>query len=243
MKLTAAIIDDERLARARLSRMLNELNVSVIAQGRNGLEAVEIAREHKPDIIFLDINMPIKNGIDAANDIGEMGDEAPSIVFCTAYEQFAIEAFKTHASDYLVKPVQKSDIDRAVTKTLSVSRLQRQELISQGSTHRSVTINVDGITKNIDSGEIVYFSTVEKSVFAGLASGKQVIVDTTLKYIESEYADSFIRLHRSTLANIDRMEAIFKNDDGSISVMLEGCNEIFTVSRRHLKQVKECFQN
>ena len=117
MTIKAVAIDDEPLARARLVRLLTMQGVDVIAQGENGQQAIDLVFENDDvDILFIDINMPIKTGLQAVNDICSTHLDPPAIVFCTAYDEYALDAFKTNAVAYLLKPIQAEDIANAIDK-------------------------------------------------------------------------------------------------------------------------------
>ena len=125
VKIRTIIVDDEPLARSRLLRLLAPQSVvDVIAEAVNGQEAVNLVKQLKPDLVFLDIQMPIKTGLQAAQEISQLQQQKPAIVFCTAYDQYAVEAFKTQAVAYLLKPVSTEDLQEAITKATQVSQLQ-----------------------------------------------------------------------------------------------------------------------
>jgi two-component system response regulator AlgR len=242
MNLTAAVVDDEKLARARLTRILKSLGVDVIAQGKNGVEAVRIVNNDSPDIMFLDINMPIKTGLEAAEDIDKLRGEAPAIIFCTAYQEYAIEAFQTQASAYLLKPVQIGDVEAALEKTLSVSRLQTQQMLASQLGVRSLSVNIGGNTQNLSVNRFLFFTSMDKNVFATLEGDEQILIDKTLKELELDYSDVFLRIHRSTLINRTLIKSMNKDSRDVSTVKIRGSDTELVVSRRHLSEVKKCFQ-
>ena len=116
--LTTVIVDDEQLACDELAYLLRDFpEVEVVATGRNGLEAVQLIRKTEPDLVFLDVHMPGQDGMSVVRDLRESGMELPHFIFVTAYDQYAVEAFRLEAMDYLLKPVDKArlaeTIDRA----------------------------------------------------------------------------------------------------------------------------------
>ncbi|MEJ2452426.1 MAG: response regulator, partial [Gammaproteobacteria bacterium] len=122
------IIDDEPLARRRLISVIQELsNAEVVAEGSNGAEAVSLCQSHAPDVVFLDIRMPGMTGIEAAQHINKL-EAPPAIIFTTAYDDYAISAFETHAVDYLLKPIRKERLSDALQAARRLTRLQLQGL-------------------------------------------------------------------------------------------------------------------
>ncbi|HME31381.1 MAG TPA: response regulator, partial [Terriglobales bacterium] len=126
MSLSAIIVDDEQLARDELAYLLRDLDVDVVAQGKNGMEAVNLIKELSPDIVFLDVQMPGLDGFGAIEKLLDKKVPLPQIVFATAYDQYAVKAFEVNAVDYLLKPFDKKRVAKAVEKA-------RQKLESAGS--------------------------------------------------------------------------------------------------------------
>jgi two-component system, LytTR family, response regulator LytT len=125
MSLSAVIVDDEQLARDELAYLLNHSDVNVVAQGKNGLEAVNLIREHNPDLVFLDVQMPGLDGFGVIKKLLDRKVPLPKIVFATAFDQYAVKAFEVNAVDYILKPFDKKrvaqSIDKARTKIGSSS--------------------------------------------------------------------------------------------------------------------------
>src|SRR5215469_16781264 len=127
MSLSAVIVDDEQLARDELSYLLKaDDEVSIVAQGRNGLEAVNLIKEHAPDIVFLDVQMPGLDGFGVIKKLIDKKIPLPQIVFATAYDQYAVKAFEVNAVDYLLKPFDKKRVSQAIEKA-------RKKIQSTGS--------------------------------------------------------------------------------------------------------------
>src|SRR5437588_2436599 len=117
MSLSAVIVDDEQLALDELSYLLKSVDdVSVVAQGRNGLEAVNLIKEHSPDLVFLDVQMPGLDGFGVIKKLLDRRIALPQIVFATAYDQYAVKAFEVNAVDYLLKPFDKKRVSQAIEK-------------------------------------------------------------------------------------------------------------------------------
>ena len=241
MRITALVVDDEPLARSRLKRLLNDLNVDVVAEGADGKQALQLLAKHPVDMLFIDINMPILNGLDAATEISNVVEQPPSIVFCTAYDDYAIQAFKTNASSYLLKPVNRDELAEVISRAAQVNRLQLNNLDSP-KTPTTLAIGADQSIENIDLENIGYFRSVDKHVFALLAERGEVLIDFTLKELESKFGQSFVRCHRNALLNRSYLAKLTRDEDGKPFVHMKNCEVVFQVSRRHLADVKRCFR-
>ena len=241
MSIKAIVVDDEPLARARLRRLLTAQGIEVVADGQNGQQAVDLVKQHSVDLLFIDINMPVKSGLLAASEISEAIEQPPAIVFCTAYDQFAIEAFKSNATAYLLKPIQADDVAKAIAKATNVSRLQINHLLEDKQGIPSLAVHHKGALQNIELSEFSYFCSIEKNVFAVLIAGEKILVDKTLKYLEAEYPQYLLRVHRSTLINRQYAKRLVRDPDGSMLLTLQHGDTLLAVSRRHLSEVKKCF--
>src|SRR5277367_2942946 len=116
MSLSAVIVDDEQLARDELAYLLNHADVNVVAQGKNGLEGVNLIRDHNPDLVFLDVQMPGLDGFGVIKKLLDKKITLPKIVFATAFDQYAVKAFEVNAVDYLLKPFDKKRVALSVQK-------------------------------------------------------------------------------------------------------------------------------
>ena len=242
MTITAIIIDDEPLARARLNRLLCEQNIDVIAIGENGQQAIDLVAEHEADILFIDINMPLKSGLEATKEICAKMDAPPAIIFCTAYDQFAIEAFQTEAVAYLLKPIQAPDINAAIEKASSTNKFQRSHLLQNEHENKTIAVHYEGALQNLLVARFLYFKSENKNVFGVLDTGHELLIDDTLKNLEQQLVDDFIRTHRATLMNRKQAASLIRDNDGSTYVKLRDGDFSLPVSRRHLSEVKKCFQ-
>ncbi len=240
--MNVAIVDDEPLARSRLRRMLTAQGVDVIAEGETGKDAVQIASDELVDLIFLDISMPIKNGLQAAAEIEELIVTPPAIVFCTAYDQFAIQAFKTNAVAYLLKPFSSDDLVDALEKASRVSRTQLDSITATKEPYAKISLKVGNGAQLVGLSDISHFYSEDKYVFANIRGQAPVFVDKSLKQLECEYPIGFIRCHRNSLVNKQHIEKIFRNESGQAYIQLIDSGECIAVSRRHYAEVKKCFQ-
>ena len=237
MSLSAAIFDDEPLARARLHRLLKELSIDVIGQGENGEQAIEVAVKHEPDLLFLDIQMPRVDGLSAAKSINELLSHPPAIIFCTAYDEYAVEAFKTNATAYLLKPFDIEDLKGAIERSHTLNRVQILELKNQNTAPDYLPISSNSGIEKIDIHDIVLFLAFEKNVYATLNSGRKILISTPLKEIENRYSSVFIRISRSTILNKNQIRSL-SSDDNGYTVTLDYNNKKIAVSRRKLSSVR-----
>lgn len=222
------IVDDEPLARIRLQQHLQKMsNLRIVGQARNGLEAVQLSVKYCPDIVLMDIRMPEMDGLEAAKIIADMS-LPPAVIFCTAFEDFALRAFDAQACAYLLKPVKfdelVSGIERASRKNRAQinhrPRSQRRHLCSR--THLGVDL--------IPIKKILLLQAEQKYVTAYLANSEAVLSDT-LKEIEVEFADLFVRVHRNALVARNAIEGL-SMVDGHLRVSVRDINIKPVVSRR-----------
>jgi len=240
--ISVVVVDDEALARTRLERFLKSIpNTNLVGLGENGEQAFELTKRHQPDVLLIDIQMPKLNGLDAAKKIVEHFDQPPAIIFCTAYDQYAIEAFSSLAVGYLLKPITYDDLNSAILKAQRLSRLQIQRVAEGMGEQKKITVAQSGYLAKLPVSEVLYFRSEGKSVVAGLVDQHEVIIDYTLKVLEESLNNDFLRIHRSTLVNVNKFERFYDSDDGGKMLKLIGYEQPFLVSRRHLKQVKSYF--
>ena len=240
------VVDDEPAARRRLALMLEELDEEVVGEAANGVEALEIARDRRPDLLLLDIEMPEVDGFDVARHLPE---PRPLIVFQTAYDEYALRAFEHAALDYLVKPVTLDGLRRALGRARerlaaaappaldaallgSLRASVRGEaprrarlLVREGRGHRLVAL--DGITR---------FTADEGVVYAWLSAGEKRLTDYTLAELEERAGDAFVRASRGELVNAEAVERIVRNGDGSATLGMRGGATVH-VSRRRAPDV------
>ena len=159
-KIKVILIDDERLAREELGRVIaGYADLEVIAEAQNADEAVQLIKEHQPDLIFLDIQMPEKNGF----DLLEMLDDVPEVVFVTAFDQYAVKAFEANALDYLVKPVRDERFAKVIEKirsklNISVSQAERHLFVKDGTKCHLIGLNEIFLIESMDNYARLYFN-------------------------------------------------------------------------------------
>jgi two-component system response regulator AlgR len=233
------IVDDEHLARDRLARMVDKVeDVEVVGQAQNGIEAVRLAGDCLPDLVLLDIRMPGMDGLETARHLNELA-EPPAIVFCTAYEEHAVEAFDVQAVGYLLKPVRREDLKEALTRARRVNRVQLQALDGEGSRRRThVSTRTRRGIELVPVNEVRYFQADQKYVTARHATG-ELIIDETLRELETEFADLFVRIHRNTIVAAQFVAGLDRNPEGHYRVRMHGVEETLDISRRHVAAVRK----
>lgn len=238
------IVDDESLARERLQRQLNEINADTemdceILEAENGLVALEQTEKHNPDIVLLDIRMPGMDGIEAAAKLSQL-ETPPAIIFTTAYDEYALDAFESHAIAYLLKPVRKEKLEKAIQSAKRLNRVQLQSIqpgnAETKETYLSVRIH-SGVRK-IDLDDIFYFQAEHKYVTVKYRGG-EVIIEESLKSLESRFEENFIRIHRNALVSKQQLVAIRKDQQGHYLTELKDVDEKLEASRRHVAIVRK----
>lgn len=234
------IVDDEQLARERLQRHLLELDSSYeLIQAENGLVALEQSKQHNPDIVLLDIRMPGMDGIETATKLSEL-ETPPAIIFTTAYDEYALDAFDTHAIAYLLKPIRKEKLDKALQSAKRLNRVQLQNIQTEESEtqdkHLSVRIH-SGVRK-IELDDIFYFQAEQKYVTVKYREG-EVLIEESLKSLEARFSETFIRIHRNALISKQQLIAIRKDQQGRYLTELKDVDKKIEVSRRHVAAVRK----
>jgi two-component system LytT family response regulator len=235
--MKAILIDDEQNALEMLEWMLNKHcpDVEIIAMCDSPLEGLEKIKELKPDIIFLDIEMPQLNGFDL---LERLGKHESDVIFTTAYNQFAIKAFKICALDYLLKPIDIDDLKNAVAKASSkasrISQEQMDVLMSymkpEPKKPKRIALTASDHLIFVETDKIIYCESDSNYTIFFLSNGEKVIVSKTLKDVEEILSESdFFRIHASYLINMKHV-AKFTRGDGGYVVMSN--NQQITVSRK-----------
>ncbi|MGK3626420.1 LytR/AlgR family response regulator transcription factor, partial [Acinetobacter sp. A11] len=208
-----------------------------------GQEALEQARLHQPDVILLDIQMPGMNGLVCAEQLSQLNPR-PAIVFCTAYDQHALEAFKAQAQAYLLKPIDPVELEQALTQLTQLTQAQlnalpNSELLQDLKTQRhQIAAKTYRGVELIPVENIYYFLADQKYVTVRHKNGS-VLIDETLKELETEFADQFIRIHRNALVAVAYLDGLELISSGQYQVRLRGLDERLSVSRRHLSTLRE----
>ena len=238
--MKALIVDDESLARERLSMLLRDAGADVIGEASDGRAAVETVAKLHPDVVLLDIRMPVMDGLEAARHIANL-ESPPAIIFCTAYDEHALAAFDASAIDYLVKPVRLERLRTALERAhrFGAAAVQKVEQASAERRARShLCARVRGNLVLVPVGDIHYLLAEDKYVVVHTSKG-EVLIEEALKTLESEFDDRFVRIHRNCLVARDRLAGLLRGPDGSIHVKIEGTDASLEVSRRNLPALRK----
>lgn len=236
------IVDDESLARDRIKRILEEQNEhEIIGEAASGQEALQKIEALHPDVVLLDIRMPGIDGLEVARHLVGM-DEPPAVIFTTAYDEHALEAFKVHAVDYLLKPVRGERLSEALQKVSKPNKLQWKSLNRKEDGTPKARTHISSRTRRgivlVPIGDIYYFRAEHKYVTVRHKEG-EVLIEDTLKELESEFGDLFLRIHRNCLIARQYLHSLEKTSSGQQCIRLRGISETLEVSRRHVAKVRE----
>lgn len=240
------ICDDEPLAIERLSRLVTQLGHEVVAKATHGQQAIDLAHQYEPDVILLDIQMPEMDGLVCAQYLRQL-DPMPAIVFCTAYDQHALDAFKSNAEGYLLKPVMQQDLEQVLAHITKLTQAQLSQL-KQKENMEELNLKRNKIAAKTYRGvelveieNIYYFLADQKYVTVRHKKGN-VLIDETLKDLEQEFGDLFIRIHRNALVAVSYLEGLELISSGQYQVRCKDLDERLVVSRRHLPALRERIQ-
>jgi two-component system LytT family response regulator len=242
MNTTCLIVDDEKLARELLHEYLEGFpQIEIIGECAKGNEAVEKINKLKPDIIFLDVQMPGMNGFDVLEEI----DHEPYVIFTTAYDQYAIKAFEKNAVDYLLKPLDQERFREAVNRALKRKTAEKGNL-------EDLLRSIKGDNKTFEShifvqkSEKLFNLPVEEIVYLEASGDYTVITTKTDQFVSSSGIgkleeimdpDTFIRVHRSTIINLNYLKEIERHFNGGMVVKMQS-GKSFPVSRTYAKLIR-----
>ena len=233
------IVDDETLARDRLRRMIEtDGQHEVVADVASGQEAIIQCEEMRPDLCLLDIRMPGMDGIETAQHFLTLEDPS-AVIFCTAYEEHAIQAFELQAVGYLLKPVRRVDLFRAFTNSIRLYRMQMAAVKNIDANRRThVCARTYKGVELVNISDIRYLKADQKYVSVRHVKG-EVIIDETLRELEDEFPGLFSRVHRNALVSTNHIIGLEKDVQGQIGVRMHDVDELVDVSRRHLPAIRK----
>lgn len=267
LKIKTVVVDDEPLARKGLrARLERHADIEVIAECQNGLDAVSMISKNRPDLVFLDIQMPGLNGFQVIHKLRELNQPIPMIIFVTAYDSYAIKAFDIHALDYLLKPADDARLSEALSKVREYFTNQHQDQQSRKLVNLVAELTGDDceeILRKLANGE-----TIETNPYPdvlAIKDGSEVtrvavqdiqwidaagdymcvhaldgmhIMRKTMKELEQELNPQwFVRVHRSAIANIRFVKKLVSHISGEYHLILQNDTEL-KVSRSHRDKVK-----
>lgn len=236
------IVDDEPPARDRLRQLLADTGEHEVAgEAGNGHEALEIAARENPDVVLLDIRMPGMDGIETAHHLNKMA-VPPAVVFTTAYDEYAIDAFEANAIGYVLKPVRRERLEQALKQAARLSSDEISEIGKQpgvSSQRKHICARLHDELKLIPVADVNYFVADQKYVSVVHRDGRDLIEDS-LKSLEQEFEDKFVRIHRGAVVAVGAIDTLKRDEEGRTRVMLrDGVNDDeLIVSRRHVADVK-----
>ncbi len=247
--LKILLVDDEPLARSRLRELLADIAVQfateVVGEAGNGLAALEFLRAHAVDVVLADIRMPGMDGIELAGHLGAF-EQPPAVIFTTAYDNYAVQAFDLNALDYLLKPVRTQRLLTALQKAVSAPHPDPALLVGIGREVRGggrthLSCHERGRLLLVPVAEVLYFKADTKYVTARTVE-REYLLDEALTHLESEFAERFMRLHRAVLvakAALAGFEKVAGDDAEAYGwALLRGVPEKLPVSRRQWAPAK-----
>src|SRR3954462_8762647 len=255
MPISTIIVDDEQLSREELSFLLKSVgDVEVVAQGANGLEAVQLIREHNPELVFLDVQMPGLDGFAVIKKLVDKKHPLPQIVFATAFDQYAVRAFEVNAVDYLLKPFDKKRVAQSVEKArqkISAAPPASERLESlinlleqqQKPQQQKILLRSAGRLILVDQKDVC-FATIDEGVFTSPPPSMEGHSNcrTLEELIESLDPNVFWRAHRSHVVNINRIKEVLPWFKSSYQLRMDDRKHTeLPVSRAQTKRLRELF--
>jgi two-component system LytT family response regulator/two-component system response regulator LytT len=257
MPITTIIVDDEKPAREELAFLLKAFpEIQLLAQGKNGLEAVNLIKEHNPDLVFLDVQMPGLDGFGVLQKLAERKLKIPHVVFATAFDDYAVKAFDVNAVDYVLKPFDKARIHKAIQKVQKEIEAQTspterlEQLVSQLAASKpaanqpaKVLVRSQQRMLLVDSRDLI-FASIEGGLISITAkeaegSSNYRTLDELLEALDS---DSFWRPHRSYLVNIHHIKEVVPWFKSSFMLKMNDKKQSeIPVSRQQTKRLRELF--
>ncbi|HJP03414.1 MAG: DNA-binding response regulator [Chromatiales bacterium] len=238
--LKLLIADDEAPARSRLRDMVADIGGwNVVAEVASGHAVIEHCEQQHPDVVLLDIRMPEMDGIEVASHLCSL-PAPPAIIFTTAYDEYAVKAFDTHAVGYLLKPVRRERLLRALEYAVRLSRMQLVELARNHpglGARSSIAVTQAGRIQLVQVEDVLAFQADQKYVRITHSRGCDLI-DESLKSLEEEFSDHFVRVHRNSLVRLGAIESVERVESGQYLANVRGLSEPCQVSRRHVKDLK-----
>lgn len=234
------IIDDEPPALERLKHLLGQFPMvfKIVGEAENGRVAINLIEELQPDLIFLDIQMPGMTGFEMLSKLKEI----PRVVFCTAYDQYSLQAFETNSVDYLLKPVKLERLEQTIAKlelfgrnTQPAKILDLLEKISSESKKKemsSIAVKSKGSIVFIKLNEVAYFKAGDKYVSLFLKNGEEKITEQTIIQLKNELPESFFQVHRSTIINTNFVEQVQPYFNSRYSIQLNDFYKTKIISGR-----------
>lgn len=245
--LRLLVVDDEAPARRRLCEVLEDcsqtLPLTVVGESDNGVDALEAAQRERLDALLLDIRMPGMDGIEVAQHLQKL-HRPPAVIFTTAYDNYACQAFEVNAVDYLMKPVRAERLVAALGKAKNLSQATLDALrLAHPKARTHLSLSEKGRLRLVPIDDILYLKAELKYITVKTLE-REYLLEESLVKLEAEFGDRFLRIHRNCLVARDLVEQVGKlagNDEGHF-VRLRGLDETLPVSRRQYSQLRDQFR-
>jgi Response regulator of the LytR/AlgR family len=244
--LTAMIVDDEQLAQEELAYLLKDFpDIEVVGAAGNGLEALDLIQRLEPDLVFMDVQMPGLDGLGVVRKLREKNIELPHIIFATAFDQYAVEAFHLEAMDYLLKPIERARLEETLDRARRTIQDRPKAVVPE-----QARLNPQRTKLLVRNGNRNFIVDAQEMVYATIADGLITLVTTTVeghsnyKTIEELQAnldrDTFWRVHRSYLVNINRIREVVPWFKSSFQLRMDDKKQTeIPVSRVQTKRLRE----
>ena len=230
------IVDDEPPARSRLRQLVGDLDgFHVVGEAGHGEEALRLCNSLQPDVVLLDIRMPGIDGLQVASQLAGW-ERRPAVVFTTAYDEYAIQAFEAQAVGYLLKPVRRERLQQTLEHATRIGRAQLLRIPGAAPRTHLCVQRPRGL-QMIPVDDVLCFQADQKYVTAYYAGG-EALRDEPLKDLEDEFGERFLRIHRNALIAVAWLDSVDRDDSGAWQVKLKGDFRLLPVSRRHVGDVK-----
>jgi two-component system LytT family response regulator len=245
MTYKVLIADDEAIAREILQKQLHEYpQVEIVAMCKNGKEALAAIEKYKPDLVFLDIQMPELNGIELAKSLTT--EKLPLIIFVTAFDNYALQAFEANAIDYLLKPFDQERFDKTFQKVLKQLQLTNKEDLkpvfdkysqffqqfTQPDYPEIVTVKDGGRIQLLKTADLIYIEAEGNYISLQTEKSKHLLYETLSSFEQKLNPKIFVRIHRSTIVNINFIKEIQSHFNGDYSVILKN-TKVLRMSRNY----------
>lgn len=222
------LVDDEALALKRLRRLLHTYSneIEIVGEAQNGEEALQLIEKEKPELVFLDIEMPVLNGFEMLKKLQHI----PKIIFTTAFEEYAIKAFEENSIDYLLKPIEPERLDKAIQKCKRMSSSDTGNLTSQlgnllqsiqtKKEFKSIPVKIGDKIILIKPENIAYFEAKDKYVFIVTTENAEYLTDFTLTSLEAQLPPEFLRVHRAYIIHTDKIKELRREDNSVFCIVM-----------------------
>ena len=212
---------------------------TIVGEAATGEQALTQAQKHNPDLVFMDIRMPVMDGLEAANYLSRL-ENPPAIIFTTAFGEHALSAFESHAVGYLLKPIKQDQLDAAIQSASRLNRAQITQLkIDETPNARSkICVKIRGARERVPIEDIIYFKADQKYVTLR-TEDHEYLIEESLKALETEFGNRFTRIHRNALVAEHFINGLQKNELGHVCLSFKYINDLLEVSRRHLPMVRK----